>query len=92
MKWSKIRQQYPDKFILIGNLVEESISNTKSKILEGKVLEVSDDGKEIRRKYREYKQRGFNVLYALPSTSQEFIVENVPFKGILKCNLNSKTD
>lgn len=56
MKWSKIRQQYPDKFILIGNLVEESISNTKSKILEGEVLEVSDDGKEIRKKYREYKQ------------------------------------
>ncbi len=84
MKWSTIRQQYPDKFILIGNLVEESISHTKSKILEGEVLEVSDDGKEIRKKYREYKQRGLNVLYALPSTSQEFIVENVPFKGILK--------
>ena len=84
MKWSKIRQQYPDKFVLIGNLVEESLSNTKSKILEGEVLEVSDDGKGIRKKYREYKQRGLNVLYALPSTSQEFIVENVPFKGILK--------
>ena len=83
MKWSEMRKKYPDKFILIGDLVEEKISETQSKIIEGKILKVSDDGKEIREAYQEYKQKGIEVLYSLPTTSEEFIVENVPFKGIL---------
>ena len=45
MKWSEIRRQYPDKFILLGDLVEEKISKTKVKVVEGKVLKVSDDFK-----------------------------------------------
>lgn len=83
MKWSEMRKKYPDKFILIGDLVEEKISETQSKIIEGKILKVSDDGKEIREAYQQYKQKGIEVLYSLPTTSQEFIVENLPFKGIL---------
>lgn len=83
MKWSEMRKKYPDKFILIGDLVEKEISETQSKIIEGKILKVSDDGKEIREAYQQYKQKGIEVLYSLPTTSEEFIVENVPFKGIL---------
>ena len=83
MKWSEMRKKYPDKFILIGDLVEEKISETQSKIIEGKILKISDDGKEIREAYQQYKQKGIEVLYSLPATSAEFIVENVPFKGIL---------
>ncbi len=83
MKWSEMRKKYPAKFILIGDLVEEKISETQSKIIEGKILKVSDDGKEIREAYQQYKQKGIEVLYSLPTTSAEFIVENVPFKGIL---------
>ena len=83
MKWSEIRKQYPDKFILIGDLVEEKVSETQSKIIEGNILKISDDGKEIRQAYQQYKQKGMNVLYSLPTTPEEFIVENVPFKGIL---------
>lgn len=83
MKWSEMRKKYPDKFILIGDLVEEKISETQSKIIEGEILKVSDDGKEIREAYQQYKQKGIEVLYSLPTTSEKFIVENVPFKGIL---------
>ncbi len=83
MKWSEMRKKYPDKFILIGDLVEEKISQTQSKIIEGEILKVSDDGKEIREAYQQYKQKGIEVLYSLPASSAEFIVENVPFKGIL---------
>jgi hypothetical protein len=83
MKWSEIRKQHPDKFILIGGIVEEKISGTQSQIIEGKILKISDDGKEIRKAYQQYKQKGMNVLYSLPTTPEEFIVENVPFKGIL---------
>lgn len=83
MKWSEMRKKYPDKFILIGDLVEEKISETQSKIIEGKILKVSDDGKEIREAYQQYKQKGIEVLYSLPTTSEELIVENAPFKGIL---------
>ncbi|MCP4350547.1 MAG: hypothetical protein GY795_34195 [Desulfobacterales bacterium] len=46
MKWSEIKKQYPNKFILIGDIVEERISENQSEIIEAKVLEVSDNGKE----------------------------------------------
>jgi hypothetical protein len=75
MKWSEIRLLYPSKFILIGDIVdivEQKISKTKSKILEGNVLEISDDGKEIFKAYRRYKKKGMNVLFSLPKTNSEF--------------------
>jgi len=84
MKWSEIRSQHPDKFILIGDIVEERISGSKSKILEGNILEVSDDGKAIRKAYRRFRDKGYNVIYSLPTTPSEFVVEDVPIKGILK--------
>lgn len=84
MKWSAIKRQYPDKFILIGDIIEEQISENKSKILEGKVLEISDNGKDIMKAYQNYKKKGYEVLYSLPSTQEEFIIRNVPTKRILK--------
>ena len=84
MKWSEIRKNYPNKFILIGDIVEEKIEENKSRILEGKILKVSDDGKEIRQAYQYYKKKGMSVLYSLPTTPQEFIIEDVPLKGILR--------
>ena len=84
MKWKEIRKQYPDQFILLGDLVEEQISPTRSKINEGEILKVSENAKEIRRAYQAYKQKGLNVLYSLPNTPEEFIVENVSVKGILR--------
>lgn len=84
MKWSEIRSQHPDKFILIGDIVEERISESKSKILEGNILEISDDGKSIREAYRRFRNKGFNVLYSLTTTPLEFVVEDVPIKGVLK--------
>ena len=83
MKWSEIKKQYPHKFILIGDIVEERISENQSKIIEAKVLEIRDNGKDIMQVYRQYKQQGVDVLYSLPTTPEEFIVRNVPFKGIL---------
>jgi len=77
IKWSEIKRRFPDKFILLGDIVEEKVSETKSKILAGKVLKTSDDPKEIRRTYQEYRQKGMNVLYSLPSTSDNFIVEDI---------------
>ena len=84
MKWSEIRKKHPDKFILIGDIIEEKISETKSRILEGKILEVSENGKEIRQAYQTYKKQGLNVLYSLPTTPHDFIVENIPFKRIVR--------
>ena len=84
MKWQEIRKQYPDKFILLGDLVEEPISITRFKITEGEILKISDNAMEIRKAYQEYKQKGLNVLYSLPTTPEEFIVENIPVKGILR--------
>jgi hypothetical protein len=84
MKWSEIRQKHPNKFILIGDIVEEKISENKYRILEGKILKVSIDGKEIRLAYQQHKKRGTNVLFSLPTTPIDFIIEDVPVKGILR--------
>jgi hypothetical protein len=84
MKWTEIRQKYPNKFILIGDVVEEKISETKYRILEGNILRVSEDGKEIRKAYQQHKKKGMNVLFSLPTTPMDFIIEDVPVKGILR--------
>ena len=81
MKWTDIHKQYPNRFVLLGNIVEEKISNIKTRIIEGTVIDVFDNGKDIRSAYRSHKQKGEDVLYSLPTTSEEFIVENIPFKG-----------
>ncbi|CAN2040653.1 conserved hypothetical protein [Candidatus Magnetomoraceae bacterium gMMP-15] len=84
MRWSKIKRQHPNKFILLGDIIEERITEREYRVLGGKVLKVSDNAKEIRTIYKAYKKQGMNVLYSLPSTPIEFIVENVPFRGIIK--------
>lgn len=84
MKWSDIRQQYPNKFILLGDLKEEQLSESKYRILEAAVLHVSDNAREIRAAYQEHKQTGKQVIFSLPSTPQDFIVEDVLMMGMLK--------
>lgn len=84
MKWLEIRKQYPDKFILLADIVEEKITDTKFRILEGRIIKVSDDPKEIRKAYQDYRKKGVNVIYSLPGTPRDFIVEDVLFAGILK--------
>lgn len=84
MKWSDIKSKYPDKFILIGDIVEKKISESKYKILEGKILKVADNPKEIMNAYQDYKDKGIDVLYSIPSTTKDFVVENVPIVGILR--------
>lgn len=83
MKWSEIRKTYPDAFILLSDLVEEKIAANTYRVLEGTVVKVSQDAKEIRAAYQDCQRRGQQALYALPSTPEEFIVENVPFMGRL---------
>ncbi len=84
MKWSEIKKQYPDSFILMDNIVEEKISENKSRLLEGNIVQVSQNPKTIRLLYQEYKQKGIEVLYTLPSTPENFIIENVPFMSITR--------
>ncbi len=83
MKWSEIRKEYPGKFILLGDISEEKISETAYRVLEGRILKVSDNAKEIRNAYQNYRKKGMNVIYSLPGTSEDFIIENVPCMGIL---------
>ena len=90
MKWQQMREQYPNQFILIGNVLEEQISDTMFRIIGGELIEVSKDPKKIQRLYQEHKNSGKNVLYALPTTPNEFIVENIPIYGVFKWNLNGE--
>jgi len=83
MNWQDIKTQYPNQFILLGNLVEKRLSESKTQILAGEILLVSDDAKAIREAYRKFKLAGQDVLFTLPSTPTELVVENIPMKGIL---------
>jgi hypothetical protein len=84
MKWNKIKQLHPDKFILIRIEKEEKISENEFRIISGDVIETSTDLKQIMKSYQEEKEKGKNVLYSLPSTPDDFIVENVPLMGIVR--------
>lgn len=76
MKWTDIHKQYPNRFVLLGNIVEEKISEFKSKVVSGTVIEVFENGSHIRSAYRAHKKRGEDVLYSLPTTTAELFVEN----------------
>ncbi len=84
MRWSEIKKKHPNSFILLGNIKEEQVSENKSRLIEGTVLKTSNDPKEIRLMYQEYKKKGMNVLFTLPSTPEDFIIENIPFMGITR--------
>lgn len=84
MQWQDIKTKYPNQFILLGNLVEKRLSESTTQIIAGDVLQVSDDPKVIREAYRHHKQAGQDVLFTIPSTPTELIVENVPMKGMLR--------
>jgi len=49
MQWAEIRRQYPNTFVLLGDLVEEKTSETTCRIVAGVVLKVSDNAKEYPR-------------------------------------------
>ncbi len=46
---------------MTGDIAEKKISDSQSEITEGKILEVSDDGKAIMQAYRLCKEKGMNV-------------------------------
>ena len=76
MKWPEIKRIYPDKFILIGDIEEERISDTKCRIFGGKIIQTSEEASVILKAYQDYKEKGSEVLYALPNTPEDFIIEN----------------
>ena len=84
MKWSEIRKSHPDQFVLLEDIQEESISEHRSRILGGTVVCTSKDIKDIMKSYQDYKLMGKNVIYSLPGTPDDFIIENVSFMGILR--------
>jgi hypothetical protein len=43
MKWKDIHKQYPNQFFLLRNIVEEKLSDLKSRIIERSVFEVYDN-------------------------------------------------
>ena len=53
-----MRNQYPDQFILIGNVIEEKMTESTFRILGGELIEVSKDPKKILCLYQEYKRKG----------------------------------
>ena len=67
-----------------GQHCGRKVSERTSRIITGQVLKVSDDAQEIRQFYQDYKKQGLDVIYALPSTPTDFIVENVLFMGMLR--------
>ncbi len=83
MIWCEIRSKYSNHFILLGNVDEKEIRKNTFLILGGEVLKVSTNHSEIQKAYREYQTQGKEVLYSIPSTPEEFIVEDIPYKGIL---------
>lgn len=84
MKWLEIKMKHPNKFILLEDFEEEKVSENKTRILGGKVVNASTNLKDIMKTYQDYKLLGKDVIYSLPTTPEDFIIEDVPFMGILR--------
>jgi hypothetical protein len=84
MKWKEIRETYPDKFILLEDVEEEFVSENHSRILGGKIVIADNNLIVIMKLYHEFKKSGKNVVYALPTTPEDFLIEDVPMMGILR--------
>jgi aryl carrier-like protein len=83
MKWKEIKENHPNQFILLEDVEEEHISEGHYRILGGNIVKTGDDLMEIMKLYQEFKKSGKNVIYALPSTPEDFLIEDVPMMGIM---------
>jgi hypothetical protein len=83
MKWIEIRHKFPGKFILLGNIEEKRIREDCFQVMGGDILLVTDDPQMVLKAYKKHKTKGEDVLYSLPSTPDEFMVEEKAFLGML---------
>lgn len=83
MEWSEIRRRHPGKFVLLGDVEEQRMDAERFRVRGGTVLLATDDPQMLFKAYRERKGRGENVIYALPATPEEFIVEEKAILGVL---------
>jgi hypothetical protein len=70
--WFTSEKRRAEEACLINNSSLAPFSLLLHFLLEGNILEMSDDGKEIFNAYRRYKKKGMNVLFSLPKTDSEF--------------------
>jgi hypothetical protein len=83
MKWKEIKENHPNQFILLDDVKEEHVSEGHYRILGGTIVKTGNDLIEIMKLYQELKKSGKNVIYALPSTPEDFLIEDVPMMGIM---------
>jgi len=82
MKWNQIRNNYPNQFILLRNYITEFIDNKHFRVIEGEVVSNHNNFSELQREYKNYRNKGEDVIFCLPQTD-DFIVETAPMMGIL---------
>ncbi|CAN2041878.1 conserved hypothetical protein [Candidatus Magnetomoraceae bacterium gMMP-15] len=82
MKWSQIRTQYPDQFILLKNYHTEPVDENHFRVTEGEVITIDTDFRKIQKQYKHFRTKGMDVIFCLPQT-KDFIVETSPMMGFL---------
>ncbi|HEX2957211.1 MAG TPA: hypothetical protein VHO70_10275 [Chitinispirillaceae bacterium] len=66
MQWTEIKRKYPEKFILIDDIVEEDINGSSSRVISGTVIASTDNLKEIMRLYAHSKNMGKKCALCAP--------------------------
>jgi hypothetical protein len=79
MKWSEVRELYPDKFIKF-DVVEYNTVDNKRYVDDINIIKVIDDGKEAMREFSQCKEGQF--VYS--TKNEQIVIEIVKYIGIRK--------
>jgi hypothetical protein len=73
--FKKIRQEHPDKFLVLVDYQEKELSPTKFEVLGAQYYHLFDTPTDMYRAYRDLKKKGQNVIICTPDYQNSFVVE-----------------
>ena len=76
--FKKIREEHPDKFLVLVDYEQRELSVSEIEILGAPYYHVYDTGKEMFDAYRDLKRKGLKVMICTPDYQDRFVIERKP--------------
>lgn len=81
--FKKIRQDNPDKFLVLVDYEEQELPSGEVEILGARYFHAYDAGMDMFNAYRDLKKKGQKVLFCTPDYQDRFIMERRPVMRVL---------
>ena len=83
ISFKKIREEHPDKFLVLVDYEEKELSLGEVEILGAEYYHVYDDGMDMFNAYRDLKKKGQKVVFCTPDYVDRFVMERRPSMRVL---------